>query len=413
MVKAVRVKGIVKLMNRVREKLSNGLSVRELEELKVCVDNSLDTIESICVQNQIVPTDLPAPSYRAYSYLKNLDLNKIVPVMPSQQGRGKKEIKIPGLVKQCHSISDEINRLDRDFYSRDSEVYARETESVFQEIRRIALDIEQGCRKMDAQVFDLPIRTLRAYQWLKHLSVRENFQQLLTVTHHLGELTRDPANQAKFRKIFSLEQPTIEFVNSSSIYSLKITRRKIRIKINLAFIYTGQSILRDVLDAVLFRDRKAKERIRIFTVTDNFYLLRSRIEYIGQPPGDSHGQYHDLDASFARVNQEYFQNKLQKPRLTWNKIITSRLLGLWIPSTKTLVVSITLDAPDVPEFVLDFIIYHELLHMALKTTVINGRFYAHTPEFKRREKQYARYAEVQKMLPALMTPAADSTSTLS
>ena len=129
MVKAVRVKGIVKLMNRVREKLSNGLSVRELEELKVCVDNSLDTIESICVQNQIVPTDLPAPSYRAYSYLKNLDLNKIVPVMPSQQGRGKKEIKIPGLVKQCHSISDEINRLDRDFYSRDSEVYARETES--------------------------------------------------------------------------------------------------------------------------------------------------------------------------------------------------------------------------------------------------------------------------------------------
>ena len=54
-----------------------------------------------------------------------------------------------------------------------------------------------------------------------------------------------------------------------------------------------------------------------------------------------------------------------------------------------------LDQPWVPHYVLESIVYHELLHAALPATVVDGRRRVHTPEFRRRERLYPRLDEAK------------------
>lgn len=408
----IRIKGVVRTMNHVREKLTNGVTADELEKLKVYVAENIKTIENMCKQHSLLPIDLPAPSHKAYKYLKDLDLSKITPLEPSQKSRGKRIFCLPGLVSVCRSMSDEIYYLDQEFFSRDREEFNRETEQIFDTIQRITLEVEQSSQGINAEFSDLPIQTLRAYQWLKYLSDLENFQHLLDSIHYLRELVRDPAIQGKLLEIYSVSRLTIGFANMSSIYSRRVSKGEIRIKIGLTFIYAGKELLVDVLNAALFKDRVAKQHVKAHTLTEEFSYIQSRINFIGQQTADSKGQYHDLSASFGRTNQKYFNNKLQKPSLAWNQIITGRQMGLWVPTTKSLIVSIALDTPNLPEFVIDFVMYHELLHMDIGTKVINGRFFVHTPEFKRRERQHEYHTQARKMISALVSPKSQSPRTL-
>jgi predicted metal-dependent hydrolase len=64
-------------------------------------------------------------------------------------------------------------------------------------------------------------------------------------------------------------------------------------------------------------------------------------------------------------------------------------------------VSVSLDHPETPVYVLDFIMYHELLHKYLGLKTINGRNYGHTPEFREAERRYPKYKEAQAYLEKL------------
>ena len=115
----------------------------------------------------------------------------------------------------------------------------------------------------------------------------------------------------------------------------------------------------------------------------------------------SRGAVYDLEDIFKRVNDSYFQGRMDKPILTWNKIATSTKFGHYVPSTDTLMISITLDAMDVPQYVLDQVMYHELLHKQLGIKMVNGRRMAHTSEFKARERNFKHYREAQAFLAKL------------
>ena len=47
-----------------------------------------------------------------------------------------------------------------------------------------------------------------------------------------------------------------------------------------------------------------------------------------------------------------------------------------------------LDAPDVPRHVVEAVVHHELLHADMPPEIRNGRRCFHTPEFRRRERQF-------------------------
>jgi len=67
----------------------------------------------------------------------------------------------------------------------------------------------------------------------------------------------------------------------------------------------------------------------------------------------------------------------------------------------TVMVSSSLDRLDVPAFVVDFVIYHELLHRTMGVAYTNGRRAAHTPAFKRQERAFKLFKEAEAVLARL------------
>jgi hypothetical protein len=140
--------------------------------------------------------------------------------------------------------------------------------------------------------------------------------------------------------------------------------------------------------------------VRQFADTQPFIDLAQKVNNSPLAEGDegSRGQYHDLKAAFQRVNRQYFKNQMATPRLVWGQRLSRRKLGHYQPATDTVQVSRTLDNPDVPGFIVDFIIYHELLHKQFGVQVSGGRRYSHTPDFKQAERHFMRFNEAQNFL---------------
>ena len=110
------------------------------------------------------------------------------------------------------------------------------------------------------------------------------------------------------------------------------------------------------------------------------------------------GNCYDLDQLFERINQEYFAGKMTKPRLTWNQTLTHRKLGHYEPLRDRVVMSRTLDNSQVPQYVVELVLYHELLHKHHGVKWVNGKRRSHTPEFRRSERKFAYYQEAEQWL---------------
>jgi predicted metal-dependent hydrolase len=87
-----------------------------------------------------------------------------------------------------------------------------------------------------------------------------------------------------------------------------------------------------------------------------------------------------------------------KPTLTWSARKTYRILGHHDATHDTIVVSKSLDSPDVPRYVVEYIVFHEMLHIHHPTVHHNGRRYNHTPAFRRDEEKFAYYEEAEKWI---------------
>jgi hypothetical protein len=112
----------------------------------------------------------------------------------------------------------------------------------------------------------------------------------------------------------------------------------------------------------------------------------------------SKGAVYDLDEIFATVNREYFAGSIPKPVLTWSARKTYRILGHHDANHDHVAISRSLDSTDVPRFVVDYVVFHEMLHIAHPTKHINGRRYNHTTAFKNDERKFAHYDEAERWI---------------
>jgi len=110
------------------------------------------------------------------------------------------------------------------------------------------------------------------------------------------------------------------------------------------------------------------------------------------------GRVYDLDRIFLRVNRRHFDGEIEKPVLTWSKRRTRSILGHHDAAHDTITISKTLDSPEVPEWFVEYIMFHEMLHIKHPARIINGRRYYHTPAFRAEEKSYPRYGQAQEWL---------------
>jgi predicted metal-dependent hydrolase len=118
----------------------------------------------------------------------------------------------------------------------------------------------------------------------------------------------------------------------------------------------------------------------------------------GPRPGVTRGRWRDLDATFAKLNQEYFQASLERPRLSWSIRRSRRVLGRYDATHNAIFVSRVFDSPNIPEFVLEYVLYHEMLHMKHPSRLQDCRLVAHPPEFRAEERRFLHFANAMEWL---------------
>jgi predicted metal-dependent hydrolase len=110
------------------------------------------------------------------------------------------------------------------------------------------------------------------------------------------------------------------------------------------------------------------------------------------------GNTYDLEKLFSKLNRKYFDSSLKKPTITWSQRKTRSILGHHDRVYETITISKSLDSPQVPEWFVEYILYHEMLHMRHAARMINGRRYYHTAAFRLDERRFAKYEEAQRWL---------------
>jgi predicted metal-dependent hydrolase len=113
------------------------------------------------------------------------------------------------------------------------------------------------------------------------------------------------------------------------------------------------------------------------------------------------GKNYHLTDSFLRVNEKYFDSELVMPTLSWSRRHTNTRFGHHDEALNTIVISKTLDSKKLPQYLLDYIMFHELLHIKHKTQYKNGRRRVHTKGFQNDEKKYQKRDEAEALLKKL------------
>ena len=132
------------------------------------------------------------------------------------------------------------------------------------------------------------------------------------------------------------------------------------------------------------------DRYRRYTTSE---AVRSQSEQIRQLRGRKRisgpqGRYYHLDEVFESINRQFFHGLLGRPQLTWSTHHARRMLGHYDAAHNTIVVSQVFDRPDTPRCAIEYLLYHEMLHLKHPVRVKAGRRCVHSREFQAEERLF-------------------------
>jgi hypothetical protein len=110
------------------------------------------------------------------------------------------------------------------------------------------------------------------------------------------------------------------------------------------------------------------------------------------------GGAHDLEPMFAALNLEYFDGNLRRPRLGWSARPWRSQYGCFDPSLDQIVMNSRLDRANVPSYAVEFILYHEMLHVKHPLRAAACGLQAHSAEFRAEEKRFKHYERARRFL---------------
>lgn len=196
------------------------------------------------------------------------------------------------------------------------------------------------------------------------------------------------------------------YAGLKSTIRLEKGRRRIRVRLSdlLQAAPAGvQEAAAGILLAKLYRKQSPETADAIYSGWMNSPQIRQRTrearrlrgrKRIGQP----RGKHRDLDVLFADLNRRFFDGSLRKPALGWSRGESRRMLGHYDPAHDAIVISRVFDRPNVPLLLLEYVLYHEMLHVKHPVEMRRRRRCVHTPAFRAEERRFPRCEEVKRLL---------------
>ena len=100
------------------------------------------------------------------------------------------------------------------------------------------------------------------------------------------------------------------------------------------------------------------------------------------------GRYYDLDEVFETLNARFFHGLMGRPVLTWSAHHARRMLGHYDAAHNTIMISRVFDRADTPRCAIEYLLYHEMLHLKHPVRVRGGRRCVHPKSFQEDERLF-------------------------
>ena len=212
---------------------------------------------------------------------------------------------------------------------------------------------------------------------------------------------------SELRPAASLPELKIEFFAFANLNNT-IRLREGRLLVRLSDLLEGapENVLRaiaHILLAKMYRkpiDRSYATRYRKYVASHEIVRKAHLVRQIrGRKRLRSpQGHFYDLDAIFEDLNIRFFHGLLARPRMSWSQTRTRRILGHYDPAHNAIIISRVFDHFSVPHYALEYIVYHEMLHLKHPVRLRGSRRCVHSAEFQAEEKLFPQVAEANAFL---------------
>ena len=114
------------------------------------------------------------------------------------------------------------------------------------------------------------------------------------------------------------------------------------------------------------------------------------------------GRIYHLEEIFDDLNQRFFHGLLARPQMAWSQVRSRHSLGHYDPAHNAIVVSRIFDHPRVPRCAVEYIVYHEMLHLKHPVKLRGSRRCVHSREFLAEENLFPHLHQAKAFLKTLI-----------
>jgi hypothetical protein len=158
-----------------------------------------------------------------------------------------------------------------------------------------------------------------------------------------------------------------------------------------------------ILLAKLYRkpvDRTHSARYRRYVASHD---VAAKARFVRQMRGRKHirsarGHHYHLEEVFDDLNRRFFHGLMGRPQLTWSQNHARSSLGHYDPAHNAIVISRVFDHPRVPRCAVEYILFHEMLHLKHPVRLRGSRRCVHSREFRAEEKLFPELEQARKFL---------------
>src|SRR6201997_1729086 len=216
-----------------------------------------------------------------------------------------------------------------------------------------------------------------------------------TVRPGVVEIFQETYNE--LRPGTSIPELKIEFFAFANVNNtIRLREGKLHVRLSDLLEGAPEPVLRaiaHILLAKIYRkpiERSHAVRYRRYVHSHD---IRSKAHFVRQARGrkqieSARGRVYDLDRIFEELNLRHFGGMMARPRMSWSKGRAHNLLGHYDPAHNAIVVSRIFDHPAIPRYAVEYIVYHEMLHLPHPFKPNAGRRCVHSAEFRAEEKLF-------------------------
>lgn len=191
--------------------------------------------------------------------------------------------------------------------------------------------------------------------------------------------------------------------NRSTMISYSLRQGRYQIRLHRLFRHADEFVLKALARFIVGRKHNTSQILDDFIAAHRDEIQASRRERPRQLK--EQGVHHDLKAYLRKVADTYFGGYADV-RIGWTRLnrrktrrrsrTVSRALATYSYEDRTIRVSPILDAANVPSYVVEWIIYHELLHHVLPVKQVGGKNQYHTAQFRALERAFKDFERAKK-----------------